>query len=170
MKMDQLEQDEDDVRDLSSDEEDRDQQDHHDEMEDDDESQDDVEKVNDLDFIAQHASEPWVFSSDVSKEQDEGNDEEIVMNQSDDESEEEEVVPVVQGENDDASSSDDESDILEIERKAATKDTYASNKVDVASWLTEEEENMPSGPPRTRNEVDESYDIFDPSELDLAGR
>ena len=176
--MDQLEQNEDDVRDLSDDDED--QRQHHEEMEeDDDESQDDVEKVNDLDFIAQHAAEPWTFSNDVSKDviatsvtagqQHEGNDEEIEMNQSDDESEEEEELESVGKSVSDSSSSDDESDILEMERKTATKDTYASHKAEAASWLTEEEENMPSGPPRTRNEVDESYDVFDPSELDLAG-
>ena len=35
--------------------------------------------------------------------------------------------------------------------------------------MTEEEENIPNGPPRTRNEIDESYDLFDPNELDLTG-
>ena len=174
--MEQLEQNEDDVRDLSDDDEDQGQ--HHEEMEeDDDESQNDVEKVSDLDFIAQHAAEPWSFSNDVSKDvittsvtttqQHEGNNEEIEMNQSDDESEEEEELESVGKSVSDSSSSDDESDILEMERKTATKDTYASHKAEAASWLTEEEENMPSGPPRTRNEVDESYDVFDPSELDL---
>ena len=169
--MDQLE-DEDDVRDLSSDDEDQDQQVHLAEMEDDDDDEgDDNEKVNDLDFIAQHAAEPFVFSSDVSKAViattgSLSNDEEVEMNQSDDESEQE-VDPVVMSDND--TSSDDESDILEMERKTATKDTYTSHKTEAASWLTEEEENMPSGPPRTRNEVDENYDVFDPNEFDLAG-
>ena len=169
--MDQLE-DEDDVRDLSSDDEDEDQQDHLAEMEDDDDDEgDDVEKVNDLDFIAQHAAEPFVFSSDVSKAViattgSMSNDEEVEMNQSDDESEQE-LDPVVMSDND--TSSDDESDILEMERKTTTKDTYTSHKTEAASWLTEEEESMPSGPPRTRNEVDENYDVFDPNEFDLAG-
>ena len=175
-----MEQDDDnDVRDLSDDD-----VDHQEEMDGDDESLDDVEKVNDLDFIAQHAAEPWVFSSDVSKEvittgktevavavAVAGNNEVIEMNQSDDESEEEELdVMAKYNAIDNESSSDDESDILEMERKNTTKDSYTSHKTEVTNWLTEEEENIPSGPPRTRNEVDEIYDVFDPNELDLAGR
>ena len=163
-----MEQDDDnDVRDLSDDD-----VDHQEDMDGDDESLDDVEKVNDLDFIAQHAAEPWVFSNDVSKEAEvvavAGNNKVIEMNQSDDESEEEKLDVMVKDVSDNESSSDDESDILEMERKNTTKDSYTSHKV--ANWLTEEEDNIPSGPPRTRNEVDENYDVFDPNELDLAGR
>ena len=165
-----MEQDDDnDVRDLSDDD-----VDHQEEMDGDDESLDDVEKVNDLDFIAQHAAEPWVFSNDVSKEAEvvavAGNNKVIEMNQSDDESEEEKLDVMVKDVSDNESSSDDESDILEMERKNTTKDSYTSHKTEVANWLTEEEDNIPSGPPRTRNEVDENYDVFDPNELDLAGR
>ena len=165
-----MEQDDDnDVRDLSDDD-----VDHQEDMDGDDESLDDVEKVNDLDFIAQHAAEPWVFSNDVSKEAEvvavAGNNKVIEMNQSDDESEEEKLDVMVKDVSDNESSSDDESDILEMERKNTTKDSYTSHKTEVANWLTEEEDNIPSGPPRTRNEVDENYDVFDPNELDLAGR